>query len=187
MYCYSKKSSEKVIHFKDCHYVAHSKAINIQTIQNLDKWNKRGYRLCKHCFSLQNRYAKERTALKEYCRKRNYKIHCKNNCVEVNTGRNMWIIVHARNGMSIELYHQNTQIRNSDSKSRIQGFHKQNIYENRILDYVKYIADHDGRGTNPIKKGAKGYKLYKATQKKLAVKNVLDLIDSLGANGHLST
>lgn len=186
MYCYSKKSSEKVIHFRSCHYIANSKAINIQSIRNLEKWEKRGYRLCKHCFLLQNRYLKEKTVLKEYCKKRNYKIYCKNECVEVNTGRNVWIIVNAQNSVSIELYHRNTQIRDSDSESRIPGFHKQKVYANRILDYVKYISEHDGIGTNPIKRGAKGYKLYKAAQKKRSVKNVLDLIDSLGKAGHLS-
>lgn len=95
----------------------------------------------------------------------------------------------------IALYHKNSFKTSRDGLSEVCGYHFQgDIRKNSIAEYLEYIVGHDYyRRLNPAhtpKKESpppiKGTKRYKSTQRKIkkyerkrAIRNVLDLIDSL--------
>ena len=97
--------------------------------------------------------------------------------------------------MRLTLYHQNTFESQRDCRSEIKGYHLQGgaSYDS-VVDYLKYIVEHDYfRMWNPVyhrpkkkeppKKGTKRYRReqrkMKNREKRQAVRNVLDLIESL--------
>ena len=105
------------------------------------------------------------------------------------------IVVDKKN--RIVLYHKNDFTTDKDHLSEISGYHLQgDARRNSIVTYLQYIVDHDYyRMLNPVyipkkKKDSppprKGTKRYKSTQRRIekyerkrAIKNVLNLIESL--------
>ena len=182
MYFYNICSSQKIIHLSDCRYITNSTKKQFGHFYGLKEALKKGYRPCRHCFTVAGRFAEEKERIDKYCRRYNYIISQSNNTLEITTGRGEWKIVQAEHSQRTELYHKNTQTRDSDRCSRIEGYHNQRVTEYELVDYIHYIARHDGSN----QKVSKGTKRYKNMQKKLAAQakrqsvcNVLYLIDSL--------
>ena len=118
-------------------------------------------------------------------------------CISIRSIKSKWKITLDEN-YKIVLYHKNDFTTNKDHLSVISGYHLQgDVLKDSIIAYLQYIVDHDYfRMVNPLyipqnKKVSsppkKGTKRYKKSQRKLeknerkkAIKNVLNLIDSLG-------
>ena len=182
MYFYNICSSKKIIHLSDCRYIKDSTKKRFGHFYGLEDALRKGYRPCRHCFTLIRRFAQEEERISKYCTRYNYIFSHSKNSVEITTGKGQWKIVQAEHSQRVELYHKNTQTRESDRYSRIEGYHNQRVAEFELVDYIHYIARHDGSN----QKISKGTKRYKNMQKKLAaqakrqsVNNVLYLIDSL--------
>lgn len=179
-YYYSLNSNRKVLHLFGCHYLTYSRKQEFGKKHNLEKALKNGYTLCKHCFALQKRFNYQLG--KAYC-KHNYFYSCDSNYIEITTARNTWLVRYAEDKTTLELYHRNTEERETDSLSSIPGYHCQHVRRYEVDDIIRYIFDHDGKRVLPPPKGSKRYANYKKQQKlqarHAAINNVLRLIDSL--------
>ncbi len=185
MYFYNVNSREKIIHLGDCRHIKSSSKKQFGYFYGLADALKKGYRPCRHCFTLLNRFFEEEERINKYCNRYHYILSHGKNSIDITTGCGQWKIVQAEHSQRVELYHKNTQVRDADQYSRIEGYHNQRMVAYELEDYIHYIATHDGSNYKP----AKGTKKYKSMQKRNAkkakresVSNVLYLIDSLQMN-----
>ena len=101
------------------------------------------------------------------------------------------------------LYHKNTEFRASDAASAIRGYHNQRISFKSLLQHFTYITSHDAfrmhhpeapraalaqkppKQKEPPRKGTKRWHKEqtrrRAAERRRAIRNVLELIDSLDA------
>ncbi len=198
MFYYNKKSRKKIIHTAECFHVYNVDINDIGWFEAVaDAYNK-GYRFCKHCNPLIRMYNNESRQINDYCRENGLSYNLGNKSIVIYSIDSMWQITLDKNSRII-LYHKNDFKTNKDHLSEINGYHLQgDAKKDSILDYLKYIVEHDFyRMHNPIfinkKKKAspppkKGTKRYKSELKKIekyerkkAIKNVVNLIDSLSA------
>ncbi len=193
MYYFNKKSSKKIIHLIECFHVHNNEIDNIGWFETLSEAYDRGYRLCKHCNPLYMHYKKESNEILEFCRKNGMAVNLKNKCISITSVRSKWKI--ALDKMNrIVLYHKNDFTTDKDYLSEINGYHLQrDVRRVTIMGYLNYIIEHDNfRMYNPLyipkkkeppKKGTKRYKKnqrkIKNYQRKMEIKNVLNLIESL--------
>lgn len=196
MYYYSKKSNQKIIHMIECFHI-HSTDINdIGWFETLPEAYKQGYRLCHHCNPLFKHYNKENREIIEFCHENGLSVYLKDKYISICSAQSQWKIVLDKDNRII-LYHKNSFEKNKDCLSEINGYHLQgDIRKSSVVEYLKYIVRHDYyRMLHPVyipkkKKVSppprKGTKRYKSAQKRIekhkrkqAIKNVLDLIDSL--------
>ncbi len=182
MYCYNICSSKKIIHLNDCRYITNSTKHRFGHFYSLEDALRKGYRPCRHCFTLIRRFAEDEERISNCCLRYNYILSCNRDSVEITTGKGQWKIVQAQHSQRVELYHKNTEVRDRDHCSRIEGYHNQKVAEFELVDYIHYIARHDGSNQKP----SKGTKKYRNMQKRLAaqarrnsINNVISLIDSL--------
>lgn len=182
-YYYNKNSSKKVLHLCDCHYITNSLKKEYGEKHSIKKATQKGYVLCKHCFALHRRVESE---LGQSYGKNNYKYNCTKDFLEISTGKGNWRVLYSEDKPCLELYHQNKEIRSTDSLSRVPGYHFQNVREYDLREIIQHIREHDGKVYLPP---AKGTKRFKRTQKRIktearknAINNVINLIDSLQLN-----
>ncbi len=196
MYYYSKKGENKILHTIECFHIHYTDISDIGWFETLSEAYRQGYRLCKHCNPLFKHYKKEIHGIIEYCRKNGLSVHLENKNIFIRSIRSRWKITLDQKNR-IVLYHKNDFHTNRDHLSEISGYHLQgDAHRSSIVEYLEYIVEHDYfRMLNPIhmpkkKKNSpppkKGTKRYKSTQKRIekykrkqAIKNVLNLIDSL--------
>ena len=169
-----------------------SNTATIETFHSLEKAEKKGFRVCKHCFGLYPFLKNEGKEFESLCKK--HGIFYRNNYsyIDINTVYSRWKIYYNDLKNKIELYHINSY--ENGKKSVFEGYHLQNIDYDNLCDLIAYIADHDEfRHKNPVyikqgkpKKAHKGTRAYKNLQKaqknkqrRRAIYNVLCLIDSL--------
>lgn len=196
MYFYSKKSSNKIIHIDPCFHIRRLDAADIGWFSSLPEAYEQGYRLCKCCNPLVRQYRVECAEILEYCRKNGLSVFLTNRYISIHSIGSIWRIALDQTN-DLVLYHRNDFETDNDHLSQIKGYHLQrDVRRNSIMEYLDYIVDHDYfRMLHPVhipkKKGEappprKGTKRYKSAQRKIkrdervqAIKNVLDLIDSL--------
>lgn len=196
MYYYSKKNRKNIIHTIECFHINNTDITDIGWFETLSEAYEQGYRLCKHCNPLFRCYRKESDKIIDFCRENGLSVHLSDSDISVYSIESEWKIVLDKKSR-LALYHKNDFKTNKDRLSEISGYHLQGDARRRsIVAYLKYIIEHDYyRMLNPVyipkekKKSPppkKGTKRYKSTQRRIeryerkrAVKNVLDLIDSL--------
>ena len=182
-YYYNVNSSRRVLHLCGCHYLTNARKQEFGEKHSLKKALSRGFSLCKHCFSIRNRFESKYQKFGGAYGRYNYQYICNKECLEITTGKGNWKVLYAEDAPLLELYHQNKEIRNTDSLSRIPGYHDQKVQGYEFSDIFYYIYIHDGRVKHPPAKGTKKYKEIqkrnKIIEKRAAVDRVLQLIDSL--------
>ena len=196
MYYYCKNSKKKIIHSIECFHVQHSKIDNVGWFETLNQAYGQGYRLCKHCSPLVKHYKREEGEITEFCRKNGLAVYLSNKCISISSTRSRWKIALDKQN-KIVLYHKNDFTTNKDHLSEISGYHLQgDARRDSIVAYLQYIVDHDyyrmlnpvhipqkQRESPPPRKGTKRYKRAQRSmekyERKQAIKNVLNLIDSL--------
>lgn len=196
MYYYCINSRKKIIHSIECFHVRKTEIDNIGWFESLPEAYEQGYRLCKHCSPLIKYYKREDDEIVDFCRKNGLSVYLGNKCISICSIRSKWKIALDKKNR-IVLYHKNDFTTDKDHLSEISGYHLQgDARRNSIVAYLQYIVDHDYyRMLNPVyipekKKDSppprKGTKRYKSTQRRIekyerkrAIKNVLNLIESL--------
>lgn len=196
MYYYNKKSAKKIIHTFECFHIVHTCIEDIGWFETLKEAYQQGYRFCKHCNPLFKYYKAENKEIIDFCRKNGLSVILRNKNILVCSIKSNWKITLDKNNR-IVLYHKNEFETNRDYLSEINGYHLQgDARRDSIVSYLNYIIRHDDyRMQNPIyisKKEKesppprKGTKRYKSLQRRIekyerkkAIRNVLDLIDSL--------
>lgn len=196
MYFYSKKSSKKVVHSKDCAYIQNVDIENIGSFETLEEAYEHGYRLCRHCSIIAKQYRKESEALVAYGRKNAVTFFFHDRFIGVRTPIGQWKIIPAANGNQMVLYHHNTFKTNKDSNSPVKNYHYQKVAKDSILGYLEYIVEHEyyrmmhpveifpsKKEKTPPQKGTKRYKkqqkMLKRIERKRSIANVLNILDSL--------
>ena len=191
MYYYNEKSSKKIIHLPNCHYVNGKK---VKEFNTLGKAHANGYRFCRCCNPLAKQYKKEQKNIIDFCQRYGISTFLKENYIGIKSIKGSWGLSISSDGEHFDLYHKNKFETKNDYKSPVPGYHLQFVRCSSIIEYLEYIANHDYyRTINPLyiypkaptspKRGTKRYKKemkkIKALQKRESVKNVLNLIDSL--------
>ncbi len=182
-YFYNVNSNRKVLHLDGCQYLINSQKQEFGEKHSLEKALSKGFSLCKHCMTIQNRFVNKHLKFGGSYSKYNYTYTCGKDYLEITTGKGKWKILYGQYKPVLELYHQNKEMRDTDSLSRIAGYHYQHVQEYEFDDIIYYIYLHDGKLKVPPQKGSKKYKNWQKKNKKLerraAIDNVLMLIDSL--------
>lgn len=196
MYYYSKKSSKKIIHSRECPYIQNVDVEHVGTFETLEEAYEQGYRLCRHCSLIAKRYRKESESLVEYGREHAVSFFFNDRFIGVRTPYSQWKIVPSVNGKQMVLYHRNTFKTEKDCNSPVKNYHCQRVVKDSILGFLEYIVEHEYyRMMHPVeifpsKKEStpprKGTKRYKKQQKKIqhferkrSIINVLNIIDRL--------
>lgn len=194
LYYFNQKSSKKIVHSQDCFRIANSENSNIGLFKTLDDAYEAGYRLCRNCSPIAKKYKREENEIMEFCRINGMIPYFHDKFVGITSVSGKWKITVNKDGKQICLFHKNEYKSKHDNKSPIPGFHLQKACCDSIMGYLSYISKHDSyRRKNPLyifpkekplpRKGTRRYreeqKKVKIIANKRAIRNVLDLIESL--------
>ena len=197
MLFYSNNSGRKIVHSDGCFQIKRVKDDDIGIFHSVDDARQHGYRMCQCCSQTAKHYRIEKDLLIEYCLGRPVSFYFNLYDFTVRTPWSKWKIVDRADNKGMELYHKNTRVRSKDSLSPIEGYHLQRVKMESVIDYLRYIVDHDVYKVNyhpeqlypqPAKEAPpkKGTKRYKKQQKRLekqkrkqSIKRVLDIIDNI--------
>ncbi len=203
MYFYSKKSRSKIIHTDECHHVLGTGIDDIGSFESLHEAYDGGYRFCKHCNPMHKRYKRECEDILRMSAAHGLSVYSGNRYVSIASVISKWKIT-LDNDKNMILYHKNEFKKPGDEFSEVLGYHLQgDVCKNSILSYLEYVIEHDyfrmmhpiripkvKKVSSPARKGTKRYKSEQRRnekkQRKQAIRNVLELIDSLKAPSALS-
>ena len=201
MVIYSALSSNKIVHLPNCKFI--KKIKNKASFESLAHARKNGYRLCNCCAPISKKYQKESKEIEFFCRTEGLSVRLSDGELIIDTPcHSKWKLITADKSNKLFLYHKNScTLNNSRPESMIPGYHIQAVREKTILNYLKYILNHDEwRRIHPLatpavkrttsQKGTKRWraeqKKEKSRQKKMQTRHVLDLIDSIQANNYVA-
>lgn len=196
MYYFRENGSQKILHTGTCRYKAAIRADRLGTAANVNEAVAAGYRFCKCCDPLGRKFQIERQEMLDYLQQHGLSVYRHRRGVGVATPRSRWMIVYADNKVGTTLYHRNELHPKGDAEGPYPGYHVQKVCCADLRGYLEYIVEHDYyRMMHPLypapaKKAPppKGSKRYKKAQKRrkkqerrAAVKNVLELIESVAS------
>lgn len=199
MLLYQKKSSRKIVHYSGCRYLKEHMDDNRGTFNTIVEAHSAGYRLCKCCSPIAQHYREERKQILQFCAEAGLSCYQTDGSVKVATPRSQWKIITSGRKNLLFLYHRNTNPywKDDGQVSIVPGYHSQAVRKNSIVDYLKYIIEHDAYRNRhpayiakppkaeraPAPKGSKRWykEQRKATRRKRSdeIRNVLNLIDQL--------
>ena len=142
MLYYSKNNKSKIVHFISCR---HSKLMlleNLGSFETLKEAWDAGYRLCKHCNPVFPFYRATRKSTEDYCTQNGVAYEIYHQCVRLCTPHSSWRITPTDSG-EVALYHKNQWESYRDAESAVKGFHLQHKHCRTLLDYCRYIVEHD--------------------------------------------
>lgn len=199
MFYYSKRSHRRIVHTQACFLVRGFAPETIGTFETLPEALDAGYRLCRRCNPIICQYQKEQTAILDYCRENGMSVRLNDRYLSIISPISQWRVTVGSSGTTM-LYHKNTELRASDAASAIRGYHNQHIRFQSLLQYFTYITSHDAyrmhhpeapraekppKQKEPPRKGTKRWHKEqmqrRAAERRRAIRNVLELIDSLDA------
>ena len=199
MYYYSRKSRERILHTETCFHISHSLIDGIGAFDFSRDTNEEKWRFCRHCSPLRQKYREEYGEILKSSAKLGLSVHLGPRCLRITSPRSQWLLMPDGRARLV-LYHKNEFKKAEDCLSAVPGYHLQGDADvGGIVDYLEYIIRHDRfrmshplqapqkkREKAPPKKGTKRYKSEQKKQKKAerkqAIRNVMDLIDSLHAH-----
>lgn len=196
MYYYNKQSKVKVIHTDKCFHISVERHKDVGHFETLREAYEQGYRLCKHCNLMHRQYKKECDEILEMSSKHGLSVYSGNRYISITSLASKWKLTLDKD-QKLVLYHKNEFETPNDSLSQVLGYHFQgDVKQSSIVSYLNYIIEHDyfrmmhpvikpkkKKESPPPRKGTRRYKSAQRrnekNQRKQAIKNVLDLIDSL--------
>ena len=192
MYYYCKNNEKKIVHLANCHHIRKTEISKLASFDNITEAEEKGYHVCKHCAGLKSYLRNEKEEIHAVQKKHGIVVITTLSYMYINTVNEQWIIIFDDERNCLKLFHRNSF--ETGAPTQIPHYHCQNFDSDTLCGYLNYIVEHDEyrKGTplrikqNKPKKARKGSKRYKNQQKKIAkkqhkyaVKNVLNLIDSL--------
>lgn len=151
-YVYSVNSKDKVIHHVNCHMVKRIKQENRGYLQSEESARKKGYRMCKCCFSIAKKYRKEEKQIEHFCVQSGFKVFLNYDGVDIYSRFDQWKIIQVKKHLF--LYHKNKgkYIDTSMKPSKVLGYHSQAWRSSTFMGYLHYILEHDEyRAEHPYK------------------------------------
>lgn len=144
-YIISQNSKARVYHRANCRF---AKAMPVRYMRELSKHiaEKKGYRPCKCCNSMKNRFDEERQALERYAARKNLGLYRQSKLLYIRTPVGLWKICYAAKQQNFILYHGNCPYQElSPKQMKTACFHRQTdvMTSATILRYLEYIYKHD--------------------------------------------
>ena len=142
---YSVKSRRKIVHLAGCGYINRIEKENIRSFKSLEEAEKHGYRLCRCCPSVSNKYRRENKKITRFCKAKGFMTELHNGVLHIISACDCWRIITNGKNNSLFLYHKNTDMRFRREKrpSIIPGYHSQKYRSDTIMGYLRYINSHD--------------------------------------------
>ena len=109
MIYHNKKSNNKIVHVKNCHYLS-EKSENVIVFNDMKDALKQGYVLCKKCNPLRIAVLRESQKVTEYSKQNHLRIAISDSEINVTCKTEQWKIVVSLDGTGLSLYHKNTDI-----------------------------------------------------------------------------
>lgn len=196
MYYFRKNGSKKILHTETCRYKAAIQADHLGAAANVNEAVAAGYRFCKCCDPLGQKFQVERQEMLDYLQQYGLSVYRHKRGVSVATPRSRWMIVYADNKIGTTLYHRNDLHPKGNAEGPYPGYHAQKVCCADLHGYLEYIVGHDyyrmmrpcypaPAKKAPPPKGSKRHKKAKKRQEKqerrAAIKNVLKLIESVAS------
>ncbi len=193
MFYFNKQSHRKIVHYAQCHCVAHQAIHRIGWFETPSEAFESGYRPCRFCNPLRVMYRQEEREILRLCQSNGLIARYTDEYMDITSIYGQWRLVPAADGEHVSLYHKNT-VGIPKGRGILAGYHLQKVRYHTIEEFLLYIAEHDCyRMRNPLyvmqgkkeppKKGTKRYrkqmKYAKRAAKRTAVNNVISLIDAL--------
>ena len=143
---YSSNSHRKIVHLSHCKVLKRVPKENRRSFKNLKEAQAHGYRLCNCCPSIAQKYRKERSRVKNYCKDHGFAFKLQDGVIHVISKHDCWRMITSGNNNTLFLYHKNTTRRTCKEKipSIIPGYHSQTYRSKTIFGYLEYINSHDG-------------------------------------------
>ena len=159
-------SSNKIVHTDNCRYVKMMAESGKKTFSSLRAATNADYIPCKYCSPVKKHLDREKERLEEFCKQTDVRFfyNTKKGTLDVISKSGKWKIVVDDNLNALVLYHySNGSFKHSDV---IPGYHKQHVERGTLLNYVKYIAQHDNfRQVKPLYARQTNDKLTKGSKK----------------------
>lgn len=144
-------SSNKIIHTGDCRYVKMMAESRKKTFDSLRAATNADYIPCKYCSPVKKYLDREKERLEEFCKQTDVRFfyNVQKGTLDVISKSGKWKIIVDDDSKALVLYHySNGTFKHSDV---IPGYHKQHVERGSLLNYMKYIAQHDSfRQVNPL-------------------------------------
>jgi len=191
VYYYSNKSKGKIVHFIECSQLKKIKSENIKTFSDIGEVRRNEYRVCNYCSPIVKKLRQEKDKTEKFCMENGLLYYVHKGNLHVRTYRSEWIIRVSDNKFGMELHHKNSY--EKEHSNSLHGYHKQDYKSDSILDFLKYINEHECYRTHnplymevkkePAKKGTKRWKKQKkaleSKERKKQIYNVINMIDML--------
>lgn len=145
------ESRNKMVHKMNCRYAVMIPDKNRKYFATLREAGEAGYVQCKYCAYIRKYMKEERKELSDFCRKNGlyYEFNREDGALDVISRTGRWKIIVNGKRHFIWLYHKN--LRGGRKDSFVPGYHSQKICRSTLIDYMKYIAEHDQyRMENPL-------------------------------------
>lgn len=165
MMFYSKKSHNKTVHNCHCSYYKRMDHKQIGSFDTLEDAKRAGYHICKHCAPMWSYYSKEYNKIKEYVSQNGLAYEYMDGEIIVQTPYSNWKIIVNGQKNNIFLYHKNTYNRCNDKTSLVPGYHSQSFRRDTLIEYFRYIAEHDIYRLNHPEQPKKKYGHKKGTKR----------------------
>lgn len=143
MFYYSKKSRNKIIHMRGCHYIRNTDDEKLGTYKSIAAAYREGYYPCRHCSEILKLYRKEKKKVPQYKKDNYIGIRLFPRYIEFKTSCSEWRVIPSPIEGETQLYHKNYYPKGSDFRSEIPGFHDQRVKRQSLKDYIDYIIKHD--------------------------------------------
>lgn len=185
---------EKIYHRLDCeccNSIDYGDRIYIN--DSLFRMYEKGYKPCPICSPLLKQYELEKEEIHKFVLEKGIRIRFRDECLLIDTHISSWKIIKGFHGTkSLILYHENEQLycKCYNKKGEIiKKYHNQGCHYKTIMEYLRYIVNHDeykDKFNNKYRKTKKSNRtkkyLYKRAQTKninIGTKRVLNLLEEI--------
>lgn len=183
----------KYFHYANCIYGLKIKNKNLIFFESKNDARKLGYKCCPYCSKLYKYYEENEREIDKFLISNGLKAYIDDDSMYIDNIFSSWKIATAPDSYNLILYHANSESYHklkTENGRLIHNYHIQNYKgENRIIDMLKYIVEHDSWKQNhmddyknlPTKTKAQRREYMKAKAKieRVKIKNVCNLLDRI--------
>ena len=139
-----KSRTTGTVHLNDCVYISRIKQYHLVGYFNLENALSNNGRLCSCCASIRSFYLREKDDILRYCVSNQLNVSLKEDGIHVISQNEVWRIVMDPFRNQPTLYHHNRFYRGrKPTNSGLSEYHIQNCSWKSIVEYLKYIKNHE--------------------------------------------
>ena len=188
----SSKTRNKMVHTASCRYTKMMNPKNKKYFYSLEQASKEGFVRCKYCDKIAGMMRSEKGKIDVFSQMNGlYPTYSREDgTLDIISPSGKWKVIANGKKQHIWLYHKNTYA--TKEKGLVPGYHSQKVKRSSLMDYMKYIVQHDEyRDEVPaeefknIPKGKKARKKQerriKALKRRQSIRYVISLLDNMSA------